>query len=436
MNCTGSRWRRMRNAECSAHAVRHGRACRRALAAAAFVATVLGLACVPARAAGQRYSFAVVSGAIRGPADEAATQRLIEAAGLNRNVAFIVYDGNLKGPTEACSDALYERREAVLETARPALIFVPGQYDWVGCSAHDAGDFDPVERLDRLRQTLFADPTSMGQTRLPLTRESEVSRFRPYRENVRWQVDDTIFIGLNVPGGNNHYLTAGGRNGEFEDRTIANAFWLEHAGEYARRHGARAIVIFIQGDPDPERYERPDRFAWLRFARHERRDGYLEFKRSLVKLAETFRGPVVVIHEDDGRPAGGFQIDQPLRNDKGARVANLTRIAFAPRNKLMQWIEVDADMARHPPFRVSVRDVPKDLPLPQPPTLVPGGDSAPPVPAMPTVPEVSSAPDVPAPSSAFAEPASQPLDSGTGNGNNTTHPGYAVPPPGGTGTAP
>ncbi|WQD77547.1 hypothetical protein U0042_26435 [Paraburkholderia kururiensis] len=405
----------------------------RAVAAAALVGALLGLACAPARAAGQRYSFAVISGAMRSPADEAATQRLIEAAGLNRNVAFIVYDGDLKGPTEACSDALYERRQAVLETARPALIFVPGQYDWVSCSARDAGGFDPVERLDRLRQTFFADPTSMGQTRLPLTRESEVSRFRPYRENARWQVGDTIFIGLNVPGGNNHYLTAGGRNGEFEDRTIANAFWLEHAGEYARRRGARAIVIFTQGDPDPERYERPDRFAWLRFARRERRDGYLEFKRSLVKLAETFHGPVVVIHEDDGHPAGGFQIDQPLRNDKGARVANLTRIAFAPRNRLMQWIEVDADMARQPPFRVSVRDVPKDLPLPQPPALVPGGDSAPPIPAMP---EVSSAPDVPTPSSGYAEPASQPPDSSTGNGGNTTHPGYTVPPPSGTGTVP
>src|SRR5579863_4668721 len=90
----------------------------------------------------------------------------------------------------------------------------------------------------------------------------------------------------------------------------------------------RARLVFIQGDPDPERYERPDRFAWLRFARNSRRDGFLELKRSLVKAAEIFRGPILLIHNDDQRSAGGFVIDQPLRNDKGEVVTNLTRIAF------------------------------------------------------------------------------------------------------------
>ena len=203
----------------------------------------------------------------------------------------------------------------------------------------------------------------MGQNPLALTRESEVSRFRQYRENVRWQLGDTVFIGLNAPDPNNHYLTAGGRNGEFEDRVIANAFWLEHAAEYAKRRDARAIVVFIQGDLDPERYERPDRFAWLRFARNSHRDGFLELKRSLVKAAEIFRGPVLLIHCDDQRATGGFVIDQPLRNDKGEVVTNLTRIAIAPRERLDQWIQIEADMARRPPFRVSVRDVPKNLPL-------------------------------------------------------------------------
>ena len=316
-----------------------------------------------AYAAPIRYSFAVLAGTMQSPADEAPTQRLIDAIGRDRDLSFIVYDGNLRGPKETCQDSLFERRQALLEAARPPLFFIPGQYDWTDCGTSEAGSFDPVERLDQLRQTIFADTASMGQNPIPLTRESEVSRFRQYRENVRWQLGDTVFIGLNVPGTNNHYLTAGGRNGEFEDRVIANAFWLEHAAEYAKRREARAIVIFIQADPDPERYERPDRFAWLRFARNSRRDGFLELKRSLVKVAQMFRGPVLLIHCDDERAAGGFVIDQPLRNDKGEVVTNLTRIAFAPHDRLNQWIQIDADMARRPPFRVSVREVPKNLPL-------------------------------------------------------------------------
>ncbi|HEV3424927.1 MAG TPA: hypothetical protein VG105_14335 [Paraburkholderia sp.] len=359
MSCTASLLRRMRIIDHHRHLTHP-----RTLCAVLAIALILTEG-VPrtAHAAPVRYTFAVIAGTMQSPADEASTQRLIDAMGRERDLSFIVYDGNLKGAKEACRDSLYERREALLEAARPPLVFIPGQHDWADCGTAEAGGFDPVERLDQLRQTAFAEASSMGQNPIPLTRESEVSRFRPYRENVRWQLGDTVFVGLNVPGPNNHYLTAGGRNGEFEDRVIANAFWLEHAAEYAKRRDARAIVVFVQGDPDPERYERPDRFAWLRFARNSHRDGFLELKRSLVKLAQIFRGPVLLIHCDDERPAGGFVIDRPLRNDKGEVVTNLTRIAFAPHDRLNQWIQIEADMARRPPFRVSVREVPKNLPL-------------------------------------------------------------------------
>jgi hypothetical protein len=348
-----------------------------------------------AHAAPVRYRFAVLASTMQSPADEAPTQRLIDAIGRERDLSFIVYDGNLRGPKEACGDSLYARRQSLLEAARPPLVFVPGQYDWTDCGSPEAGGFDPVERLDQLRQTVFADTASMGQNPISLTRESEVSRFRQYRENVRWQLGDTVFIGLNVPGTNNHYLTAGGRNGEFEDRVIANAFWLEHAAEYAKRREARAIVVFIQADPDPERYERPDHFAWLRFARNSRRDGFLELKRSLVKVAQTFRGPVLLIHCDDERAPGGFVIDQPLRNDKGEVVTNLTRIAFAPHDRLSQWIQIDADMARRPPFRVSVREIPKNVPLlpvrpAQPAQPSPASEEL--APTVPTPPELDETP--------------------------------------------
>jgi hypothetical protein len=368
-------------------------ASRGALSAAA-------LACVcwlpsDAQAAAAHYAFAVVGSTLQSPADEAPTQRLIDAIGRDPQIAFIVYDGNLKSSSEPCRDSLYEAREALLQASKPALVFIPGQHDWADCGTAAAGGYDPVERLDLLRQTLFTDESSMGQNPLPLTRESEVSRFRTYRENVRWQLGDTVFVGLNVPSPNNHYLTAGGRNGEFEDRVIANAFWLDHAGEYAKRREAKAVVVFVQGDFDPERYERRERFAWLRFE-HKPRDGYMEFKRSLVKLAESFRGPVLVIHQDDEKVRGGFSIDQPLRNDKGTLVTNLTRIAIAPRNRLTQWIQIDADFTFRPPFRVSVHDVPKDMPLLPTPSLPARNDNTNPLPEpMPAVPEFSPASELP-----------------------------------------
>lgn len=308
-----------------------------------------------------RYTFAIVSGVIDSVANEAVAQRLLKTIGLNQNLAFIVYDGNLKSANEVCSDTLYERRHALLKTTRPTLFFVPGEHDWASCNTVQAGKFDPIERLDLLRQTLFIDTAFMRQNPLRLTRESEMSHFQLYRENMRWQIENTIFIGLNLPGGNNHYLTAGGRNAEFEDRTIANAFWLQHTAEYAKRHGTRAIVLLFQGNPMPLGHKRPNHFTWLRFVRHKKRDGYIEFKQSLIKLAETFPGPVLMIHADINKLTRGFLIDQPLRNNKGMRVKNLTRIAFAPPNKLTQWIQVDVDMTQKPSFLISLHEVSKHV---------------------------------------------------------------------------
>jgi hypothetical protein len=311
-------------------------------------------------------TFAIVSNALGKPADAPPVRQMLDAIGRERDTSFIVYDGNLKGAAEACLDSVYDARRQLLDTSKKPVILLPGEHDWAGCAQAQAGGFDPVERLDFLRQNFFGESESLGQTPMPVTRESDIARFRQFHENVRWQANGVAFIGLNAPGPNNHYLDAGGRNGEFEDRSVANAFWLEHAMEAARRSDMRAVVVILQGDPDFSRYERRDRFSWLRFARGDRtRDGFLELKRNLVQVAEAFRGPVIVIHGSETPLGGGFRIDQPLHNDKGALVPNLTRIAIDLKTPRLQWIEVAADFTRRPPFRVRVKEVPANAaPLP------------------------------------------------------------------------
>ncbi|VXC22641.1 conserved exported hypothetical protein [Burkholderia sp. 8Y] len=329
------------------------RACNRALLTA-----LLTGALVQAHAQnGDPVSFAVISDALTRSADEAPVRQMLDAIARDRNIGFIVYDGNVKGASEACRDSIYQSRRDLLDASRTPLVLLLGQHDWADCGSTHGGAYDPVERLDFVRQLFFADANSLGQNPLTLTRESEVARFRPFRDNVRWQAGGIAFIGLNAPSPNNHYSTAGGRNGEFEDRSVATTFWLDHAAESARRAGMRALVILLQGDPDFARYERRDRFAWLRFSRsNEPRDGFLELKRALVKAAETFRGPVIVIHKTEASEPNGFHIDQPLRNDKGLTVTNLTRVALSLKRPQSQWLELTSDARWHPPFRLRVRD--------------------------------------------------------------------------------
>ncbi|BAN23553.1 putative exported protein [Caballeronia insecticola] len=346
--------------------------------------------------------FAVIADALTRSADEAPVRRMLDAIAREGNVAFIVYDGNIKGGSEACRDGIYQSRRDLLDTSRTPLVLLLGQHDWADCAQAHTGAYDPVERLDFVRQLFFADASALGQTPLTLSRESDVARFRNFREIVRWQAQGIAFIGLNAPSPNNHYLTAGGRNGEFEDRAVATTFWLEHAAESARRTDMRALVILLQGDPDFSRYERRERFAWLRFSRsNQPRDGFLELKRSLVKAAEAFRGPVIVIHGTEAQEPNGFHIDQPLRNDKGLIVTNLTRVAIAFAKPQSQWLEVQSDAQWHPPFRLRVRNV-RDV------RDVRAGETIAPASEAPAMPYPSSMPSSIPSSSPSAPPSAMP----------------------------
>lgn len=401
---------------------------RVALIAAAF--GYLSLFAPPACAAQPRYAFAVVSSAIGSQADAPAAQRLLATIGLDMHLSFVVYDGNLKGADEPCSDTLYERRLQWLQTSAIPLVLLPGQHDWADCTTPAAGRYDAAERLDFLRQTMFSDAASLGRPTLSLTRESEVARFHAFRENVRWETGETVFVGLDIVGGNNHYSDAGGRNGEFDDRAIASAFWLEHAAEYAKRRAAKALVVLFEADPDFSRYEEhADRFAWLRFARHRKRDGYLEFKRSLVNAARIFHGPVIVVHHSAHSLPGGFAIDQPLYNDRGTRVDNLTRIAIGLRDASLQWVQFDVAFGRPGPFRVSVRTATAVTPtspsnnswLAPAPASNASGPLIGPLPGIQNVPPAPSLPG-PAPAMPASEPPLLPEGPGSSPASATSPP--------------
>lgn len=209
-------------------------------AAALLLATLTTANTAAARVSDRGYAFAVLSGTLNSPTDEPAAARLLDAMSRDRSVAFAIYDGNLKSTRGTCRDSVYDTRVALFKASRVPVFYVPGQADWAACALEENGGYDAVERLDYLRQTFLADSESFGQTPLPLTRESEVARFRPFRENIRWTQGNVVFVALNAPSPNNRYLTAGGRNDEFEDRAIASAFWIDHAAETAKRCNARA----------------------------------------------------------------------------------------------------------------------------------------------------------------------------------------------------
>jgi len=346
--------------------------------------------------AAQTVQFAVIGSVPESPAQEAPVRSLLAAIASRPEIDFILDDGNLKGPLEPCTDTLLQDRQALLNSSAKPLLFVPGAHDWVDCQQPAAGHFDPLERLDLLRDLMFATSDSMGAGAMQLSHESDITRFRNFHENTEWQQGPVLFVTLNVAGNNNHYVDAGGRNGEFDDRTIANRFWLEHALRSARQHHPAAIVIAIEGDPGLGVQSQHGPFDWLDFRLASQRDGYQEFKQDLLKFAQQYDGPILLInqvHGHAGTPSGNtrgvpaavppvFRLAQPLRHKNGSPLGKIWQLELNTHSDPTHWISVEIVPGRETSFKASLQTVPANLPAQMP---EPGSAAAPAAASLPPV---------------------------------------------------
>jgi hypothetical protein len=219
------------------------------------------------------------------------------AAADDKATSFLVVTG-IKDEREPCSDKLYQKRRELFDEAQRPVIVVPAGSDWTGC-LNSAGRTNAIERLNRLREVLYGDPGALGKGQLALTRQSSSARFRGYAENAHWSVGSVMYATLNLPANNNHYLLEAGRNNEYEDRLVANRFWLNRLFAIARREKRTAVVLFADGDL--KALSQPTGLrALLRQAVAEN-DGFAEMRRQVLLLAQKFPGKVLLV--DNAPPA-------------------------------------------------------------------------------------------------------------------------------------
>jgi hypothetical protein len=203
------------------------------------------------------------------------------------DLAFVVVNG-IKSAAEPCGDDLYLRRRAMLEQAQNGVIMSLSADDWTGCQTGD-GKSAAIERLNQIRELFYNDDLSFGASKLEMIRQSATPQFREYAENARWEVDGILFATLNLPSDNNHYLNYGGRNGEFEDRAIANREWLQRLFMMAANRKMAGIVLFCDADPMLPLQQRASKLR-------SRRDGFKEVRQQLNTLAAKYAGRVLLVH--------------------------------------------------------------------------------------------------------------------------------------------
>ncbi len=311
----------------------------RRLAAALAAAILTAAPGLPFAQAPSRLAFGVFGDTPYLPGEELVVASMIEQMN-EANLAFVVHVGDLKASWTPCTDALMAERLALLQRLRVPLVVLPGDNDWVDCRRESAGGYDPLERLEKFRALFHAGESSLGTAPIVLERQSSDPRYADYREHVRWEAGQVLFVGVNVTGTNNNRRPS--QESEYRRRSNAVNAWLTESFALAAKRKMRGVVLFFQGNPGFDGKPRPR--GW--------QDGYAEFRAQLAARARAFPGPVLVVHGDTHR----FRVDRPLSDPAAnARVDNVTRVEVfgAPWNG---WVRIGVDGAS--PQLFEIRDEP------------------------------------------------------------------------------
>lgn len=275
---------------------------------------------------------------------------------MNRSdIAFSIYDGDIKDGSSQCSDAVFDDAIALFGQLRKPVVYVPGDNEWTDCHRLNNGGYDNLERLAYLRQTMFGGTRSFGQSSLAL--EHQGAPGQPFAENTRFAHKGVVFVGLNIPGSNNNKVLddkdcskksartpahCDADNAEYADRDAANIQWLHESFAAATKQKAKGLVVVFQADPgfDLPETEELDESQAPQYA------AYRAFMQQLVSETEQFKGQVLLVHGDTHY----FKLDKPLYSPTKL-LPNLTRLQTFG-SPSIHWVHVTVDTRRPEVFTV------------------------------------------------------------------------------------
>jgi len=269
------------------------------------------------------------------------------------DLAFTIFDGDIKDGSSQCTDDVYDTAIATFAKLKTPTVYLPGDNEWTDCHRTNNGGYDSLERLDHVRKVLATKLESFGMTTMPLDRQGKPGE--KFSENIRFAKDGVMFVGLNIPGSNNNKVGEGedctkksartpeqcaADNAEYAERDAANIAWMHDAFAAANAAKSAGLMIVFQGDLGFDLPETEDTDE----SRLPEKDGYAKFLDKLMEETKAFAGQVVIVHGDTHY----FKIDKPLANATSL-IPNLTRVqTFGSPN--VHWIKVSVDTSSREVF--------------------------------------------------------------------------------------
>ena len=283
---------------------------------------------------------------------------------------FTLFAGDTKNGSSECTDeAIGQDVIDIFDSLKMPTLYSLGDNEWVDCHRENNGSYDPLDRLDYLRQTFFDKDTTQGPHPIKVKRQGPLGGL--YSENSRFEKSDVEFVALHIPGSNNNLVSSeslctkktgrkaslgfpegriwdgvnnaplyecAAASAEYVARNTANIEWLQEAFNEARDKDYAGIVIVIQADiyfP----FELSDGLYEEDFLLSlDANNGYTDFFNVLVDETHNFDGQVLLVHGDSHY----FKVDKAMFDDDGHLTPNFTRVeVFGSLEN--SWIEMTVD---------------------------------------------------------------------------------------------
>lgn len=153
---------------------------------------------------------------------------------------------------------MYIKRDYFNKISVPVM-YTPGDNEWTDCHRVSNGQFNPLERLYKLRSLFFSihSGASGGKRKLAVTSQGTQSPFEKYVENAIWQEEAVVFGTIHIVGSLNDRIPWLGledgdrtddRVDEYTDRDEAAIKWIETIFTRAMTTGAEGVVIFTHAN--------------------------------------------------------------------------------------------------------------------------------------------------------------------------------------------
>jgi len=292
------------------------------LASRTFSALALTSALIfPVSGFAQSFTFAAIGDVPYGPHEEFAA--LIDKIN-TQSLAFTIHVGDIKSGSTVCSDETFLSVRQLFDRFNRALVYTPGDNEWTDCHRLNNGRYDPLERLEKIRQLFFASNESLGKQRLSLQTQSSQKSFTSYVENRRWSQGKVRFATLHLVGSNNNLQPGLPSSSEFAAREHANIAWLRETFAEARANMDVAIVLAMQADTF--------------FGEPRKGSGFVRWNVALAEEVAAWGKPVLLIQGDTHQ----YLIDNPLKDASGKPLRQLVRVVV-PGEREADAVLIDVD---------------------------------------------------------------------------------------------